>query len=162
MKRLISVFFIMAFVMSLAYSQAKYNVKKSDTFLPNLEAEMSTSYKLLSDSLDNQEIILNIGDKEVLQFYSVAIDIDTVSTSDRTAKSYEENAVICLLQKSYDGVTWTTLKTVNFFATADTVFVHQDVTTGTDAPYLKIKNTCNQDSTSVNLIGVDLKLTNKY
>jgi hypothetical protein len=155
MKRFVIILFLVAFAMTAVNAQKQ--VKRGDNYLPNLEAEMSTSYKLLNDSLDANQVVLNIGDKQVLQLYSISLDIDTVSVSSVLNKIN----VICLLEKSYDGSNWSTLKTVNFYATADTTFVHQDVSTGTDAPFLRIKQTCNQDSVSVNLIAIDAKFTDK-
>jgi hypothetical protein len=155
MKRLIGLLFVLAFALSVVSAQVE--VKPGETYKPNLESGMSTAYKALTDSLDAQEIVFNLSEKQGLYFYSIAIDIDTVDING----ALTEIAAICTLQKSYDNATWSTVATVNYYAEADTFFIHQDVSTGLDAPFLKVRNVCNQDSTSLNLISIDAKFANK-
>jgi hypothetical protein len=155
MKKFAIILFLVAFAITAVNAQLQ--VKRGDNFLPNLEADMSTSYKLLNDSLDAHQVVFNIGDKQVLQLYSIAVDLDTILMPAVLVKKH----VICLLEKSYDGSNWSTLKTVNYYGTADTTFIHQDVSTGTDAPYLRVRNTMSNDSSSINLISLDAKFTDK-
>jgi len=155
MKKLVGLLFALVFVFSIASAQV--NVKAGETYKGNLEKGMSTSYKALTDSLDVQEIVFDLSEKRGLYFYSIAIDIDTVDING----ALTEIAAICTVETSYDNSTWAVAKTINFYAEADTFFIHQDVSTGIDAPYLKVKNICNQDSTSINLISLDAKFAYK-
>jgi hypothetical protein len=155
MKKLIGLLFAVVLVCSVASAQVR--VKPGETYKPDLQANMSTSFKALTDSLDYNDVIFDLSEKQGLYFYSVQVDIDTVDIDG----ALTEIAVICTLETSYDKANWTVAKTVNFYAEADTLFVHQDVSTGIDAPYIKIKNVCNQDSTEVNLISLDAVFMNK-
>jgi hypothetical protein len=155
MKKLIGLIFALALVFSVASAQVR--VASGETYKPDLQANMSTSYKALTDSLDQNEVVFDLSEKQGLYFYSIQIDIDTVDING----ALTEIAAICTLAKSYDNSNWSTVATVNYYAEADTVFTHQDVSTGLDAPYVRVRQVCNQDSTSLNLISIDAMFKHK-
>jgi hypothetical protein len=155
MKKLIGLIFALVFVFSIASAQV--SVKAGDTYKPDLQKNMSASFKALTDSLDYNDVIFDLSEKAGLYLYTIAVDIDTVDING----ALTEIAGKCTLEKSYDKNTWTVVSTVNYYAEADTFFLHQDVSTGLDAPYLKVKNLLQQDSTSLMLMGIDAKFTAK-
>jgi len=114
---------------------------------------------VVTEDGDIVEKIFDIGRKTDIQFYTISLDIDT------TARAAElmNHKIPVTLEGSWDnGSTYSAISTVNFYGTADTTFVFQDISTGTTAPLLKVKlNGADADSVSVQLIGLYGRFINK-
>jgi hypothetical protein len=161
MRKLIIALMLFVLSVSFASAQLEKSIKKGDySSIIIVNAEMPAAYALLNDSLDSQAIVWSIPERTKLQLYSIPVSFASAAvteTGDTTVRD-----ITSVLSASYDGVTYYTLSTKYFAITqADTVLLHQDVSTGTDATYLKVTNTCVEDSTTANLIGISIKLTDK-
>jgi len=107
---------------------------------------------------ENIEKIFDLGSKTKIQYYTIFLDIDTVLIPSTVASHY----IPVTLQESYDGVNYTVLSTVNYYCSADTTFTIADLSTGSLAPYLKVKlDGTDGDSVNVQLMKVVGKFVNK-
>jgi hypothetical protein len=93
----------------------------------------------LADSLDYVLKEFDLTKKTKVQYYTIPVYVDTVATSHDVASTHY---LTINLQQSYDYVTWANLDTVLYYgASGDSTFNFQDLTTGSSAPYMRVKAT---------------------
>ena len=104
MKRLIGLLFALVFVFSFAGAQYQRDLKKGETYSRIIPSrELQSTYRIMDDSAQVQEIVWVLQDKDALQLYSLHLEFDTVATG--RANPNADIELICLLQGSYDQVT---------------------------------------------------------
>lgn len=101
--------------------------------------------------------IFDLSKKNSFIYYTFAFDVDTVS-HEAVLNTHE---VPITLHTSYDQITWTAVDSVDYMATADTAFTFQDITTGTDVPYMKVTME-GVDSVSVQLMSLKARFLGVY
>jgi hypothetical protein len=94
------------------------------------------STDVMNDSASYIYKVFDLSNKKKVQYYTIPVYVDTTS---HDAVDSTEYAVI-LLQESFDNVTWANLDTANYYGIAgDSTFNFQDITTGTSAPWMRVK-----------------------
>ena len=137
MKKLLSMLAILLFVSTMALQAQLRDEIKVPAGAHLVEfADLSTD--LLPDSLDYIVKEFDLTKKTKVQYYTIPVYVDTVATSgDLTSHYLTINS-----QQSFDRVTWANIDTVLYYGNSgDSTFNFQDLTTGTSAPYLRVKLT---------------------
>ena len=115
-------------------AQQRATVKVADNEYTVKFPVLSTD--VMNDSLAYVYKVFDLTKKKKVQYYTVPVYVDTTS---HDAVDSTEYATI-LLQESFDNVTWDNLDTVKYYGIAgDSTFKFQDITTGTSAPWLRVK-----------------------
>lgn len=159
MKKLLILIALMFTMLATSHGQANLVVKESQSYAAFNIASMSPAFVTQSDSLSYNEFAMILEEKKQLQFYTLSVGVEGTSTetSDTTSALMRS-----ILYAGYGNVMKVALDTVDWaMTTADTTFQFQDVSTGTDADYLFLRNKVMEDSTSITVKLVELKVTNK-
>lgn len=96
--------------------------------------------------------VFDLNKKTKVQYYTIPVHLDSI---DRPGLDGSELITITL-EESFDNVVWAVLATKTFGATqSDTTFNFQDISTGTSAPWVKVKfDGAEADSVNVGVTAV--------
>ena len=159
MKKLFILIAGLLMITAISFGQAELVVKKSQNHASFNIENMSSVFITKDDSLSYNEFKVILQEKNKLQFYTMSVKMAGTSTeiTDTT------NALVrSMLYAGYGDVMTVVLDTVDWaMTTADTTFLFQDVTTGTDADYLYLINRVMEDSTNMTINLVEIKVTDK-
>jgi len=155
MKKFVLLFAIIAlFVGSVNAQNGTVKVGASSSW----EFQTVEATDIIDADGENIEKIFDLGSKNKIQYYTIFLDVDV------TARDGElmAHTIPITLQESYDGINYNIVSTVSFYGTADTTFTIADLSTGSIAPYLKVKlDGSDADSVSVQLMKMAGKFVNK-
>ena len=125
MKKILLLIGIIALFAFSAQAQ-DYNVPRNGT---NFNIALDAGDTISNNSTTLSKVV-NIGNKAVVQLYSIQVSLDSISGTPTEA---------VVLAGSLDNVNYTTITTVNWTGTSsDTTFVYTDVSTGVAWPYLRV------------------------
>ena len=86
----------------------------------------------ISDNSTTLSKVFGLGAKSAVQLYSIMVSLDKVSGTPTQT---------WVLQGSLDGSNYSTISTVNYAGSADTVFYYTDISTGVAWSYLRVHGT---------------------
>jgi len=92
--------------------------------------------------------VFDLNKKNKVQYYTIPVYMDSVAHPGTLS-----HPIAVLLQQSFDNETWATVTTKSYYAsTSDTTFNFQDISTGTSAPWLRVKfGGAEGDSVNINV-----------
>lgn len=135
MKKILSLFAVLVLSAGIALSaqqkdqlrveKGQHLVKFKVNSLDVIDADGETVIK-----------VFDLNKKDKVQYYTIPVYMDSVNHPGVDSSEY----ITILLQESFDNSTWATLTTKTYHAVAgDTTFNFQDISTGTSAPWVRVK-----------------------
>src|SRR6056297_645968 len=132
-------YFAMALVIAtLMGCESRVDKTQSDVYV-DLDRQYSSEALTLSDSLEDNHFDFDLTSKDRLQLYTFVMKWEEGAVTETGDTTSED--ITTYLKYSYDEDTYFNLDTATWaITTADTTLLIQDVSTGTDAPFLRVYN----------------------